>query len=401
VTPRAPTRANLRFTNEHFTLQIDPDTGLIDHFAPPRVRRSLLGPRAGAPALFRDLDHSWRCGTPGPGGDSDDLGPHGFHEDPLLLQLADAQQAHAIHPSHEHKYADGPEAGPPIRITEHGELQTMVEVLFVAGPTAVHRRYVVRHRDGLVEIRDRVWMNHRDHMLKLELPLARRPRELLADACYSAVTRTPDSEHQERPNGRWLAIDGLRDDPTRLAVLNSGSHAHACHDSSLYLACLRTPAYASFTIGPASDWHHACNRERMDLGEHELRFALALHAAPDEARIRREADLFNQPLSWQVFHPQPSRVARRIRKLAAGTVRVDDPAVQIVAVKRAQSGERLIVRLLETSGQPRQVRLHCSGGPAPRLHLPAHGLITVAIARQGSPRSQLVDLVERPETDAR
>ncbi len=48
-------------------------------------------------------------------------------------------------------------------------------------------------------------------------------------------------------------------------------------------------------------------------------------------------------------------------------MRVDDPAVQIVAVKRAQSGEQLIVRLLETSGTPRQVQLRCKRGPSPRL----------------------------------
>ncbi len=398
-TPRLPrtTRRNLTFNTRYYRLRIDPATGLIAHFGLPRERRPLLQPGAGAPALFADLDHSWRCGTPRGDATRGFLEHLGFTRRPDELRLASPRRAHDLHPTRESKLHGGPAVVPPLRIVEHGALLTVVEAVLVHGPTTVVRRYLIRPRHSHLEIRDRVTMNHRDHMLKLALPLAFPADDCLAETCYSAEALPPDAEHVERPNQRWVAVRGKRDGkPRHLTVLNDSSYAHALCDGTLWIDSLRTPAYSSFNLGPADDWRHACIRPRMDIGEHELRFALLPGARCREADLRRAADAFNRPPHCQIYFPQPERVERRRRTLPADTITVEDPAVQITALKRSENGRELIVRLLETGGRPRRVTLHVKPyRKSIRLEIGAHRLASVAIARGRELRWRQVDLVER------
>ena len=78
-------------------------------------------------------------------------------------------------------------AAQALRISERGPLRTVVEATFVCGASALVRQYVVDHAGGL-EIRDRVFNNHRDAMLKLLVPLAFEAAESLSEALTSEVS---------------------------------------------------------------------------------------------------------------------------------------------------------------------------------------------------------------------
>lgn len=393
---------NLTFRTGGFELRIDPRTGLVAHLGLPGARRSLVGAGAFQPAYWSDLDHSWTSGSPSQAA-SHRIGavsPPWEAAPAERFRLATAEEAAALSPPPADKWKGGTRTvARPVRIVEHGPLRTVVEAVLVCGPSAVVRRYVIGHPEGSLEIRDRVFNNHRDAMLKLVVPLAFEVGGSLSEALYSAVERAPSARHEERTNQRWVAVRGAAAGrPVHLAVVNSGSFGHSLTGRQLAVNLLRAPAYSSFSLDPDDDGANARFAPRHDQGEHELAFQVLVGRRFDETVVSRAAQVFNTPPVWQVYYPQPERADRAARRTVTATVAVDDPHVQVVALKRAQRGERLIVRLYNTSGRPRHVGLRLKPfREAIRVQVGAFALATVAVHKGGSRlRWRPVDLVERP-----
>ncbi len=391
---------NLSFRTPAFDLRINPRTGLVDHLALPGARKSLVGKGALQPVYWADLDHSWTSGSPRRAKSAAIMSVSPGWDKRLAerFRLATAAEAAKLSPPAIDKWRPAKKtAAQALRISERGPLRTVVEATFVCGASALVRQYVVDHAGGL-EIRDRVFNNHRDAMLKLLVPLAFEAAESLSEALYSAAARAPSAEHEECTNQRWVAVRGRQaDKPAHLAVLNSGSFAHSFTADELALNILRAPAYSSFNINPDDEKLNARFAPRQDQGEHEVRFQLLVGKRCDETRISRAAQVFNTPPVWQVYYPQPDEVDRKRRQAIADTVQVDDPRVQVVALKKAEQGNELIIRLQDTGGRARKVAVRVKPYRAAiRVEIGAYGLLTLAVRRGAKTlRWRRVDLVER------
>jgi alpha-mannosidase len=237
-------------------------------------------------------------------------------------------------------------------------------------------------------------------MLKLMVPLSFEVGTSLSEALYSTVERGPTLRHQERTNQRWVAVRGRQSGkPVFLAALNTGSFGHSLTHEELALNLLRSPAYSSFCLNPDDERHNDRFLPRQDQGEHELRFALMVGGRFSEAQVSRAAQVFNVPPLWQVYYPQPEKVDRRRRQEVAGTVSVDDPQVQVVALKKTEKGNELIVRLYNPSAQERQVGVKIKPfAQAIRTKIGKYGLVTLAVGKGGKKlRWRRVNLVEKRE----
>lgn len=391
----------LTFCNRYLKIKINPQTGLVDWLSLSKGKKSLVQQGSFVPVALRDLDHSWRCGTPRPGISATILDRVDFVEDGAYFRLATPEEALSINPPHETKWQPEQAVGCPLRITEDGPLRTMIEALFVMKGSALIRTYVIGKRDDLFEIRDRVVWNQRDTMLKLHVPLAMKVQDAVADAVYSAVVRQP-SETAEQTNQRWLAVRGkVGNTPAYLGVASTGSCAYSLNDSGdLRLNVLRSPAYASFNLKPQTEWYHRCYMPRHDIGEHEIRYAISCGGRFCEADIRRRSALLNMPPDCLVYYPQPEKISSRRRSVFSETLKVDDEKVQIVAVKRSEDGKHLVVRLLNTSTRSRkiQIRIKPYNRKKITIKIDRYGLQTVLIRRGAKTlRWYLADLVERKE----
>ena len=78
-------------------------------------------------------------------------------------------------------------------------------------------------------------------------------------------------------------------------------------------------------------------------------------------------------------------------------MQVDDPRVQVVALKKAERGNELIIRLQDTGGRARKVAVRVKPHRAAiRVEIGAYGLLTLAVRRGTKTlRWRQVDLVER------
>ena len=396
----------LSFKTPAFDLRINPRTGLVDHLALPGSRRSLVGGNAFQPACWADMDHSWTSGSPKQAKSYHigSVSPPWDRAPSERYRLATRDEAARLSPPPADKWLGAKRtAARPLNIVEKGELRTVVEAILVCGASAVVRQYVIGH-EGSLEIRDRVFNNHRDVMLKLMVPIGFDVKDGISETLYSAAERQPSNRHEERTNQRWVAVRGSQAGrPVHLAVLNTGSFGHSLTDGELGLNVLRAPAYSSFNMNPNSERHNRRFAPRQDQGEHEVAYQVLVGKRFDETRVSRAAQVFNVPPVWQVFYPQPERVERRRRQSLTDTVTVDDANVQVVALKRSEKGDRLIVRLQNTSAREREVTVRVKPfRQGMRVRLGRYGLATLAVKRGGKKLSwSEVDLVERPLRQAR
>lgn len=406
--PRLPklSARSLSFRTRSYTLRINPRTGLVDHLSAPGARRSLVGRSAFQPACWSDLDHSWTSGSPKQARSNQivSVSPPWDRAPAQRFRLATAEETAQLSPPPADKWQQDSRAGTvarPMHIIEHGDQRTVVEAVFVCGPSALVRQYIIGHSDGSLEIRDRLFNNHRDTMIKLMVPLDFDIRDGVSETIYSAAERAPTQRHEEHTNQRWVAVRGSQGKtPVHLAVLNTGSFGHSLTAKELGLNVVRAPAYSSFNLDPRDERANARFIPRQDQGEHELAWQVMVGGRFNETRISRAAQVFNTPPVWQVYYPQPDKVERTRRAQVRDTVVVDDNNVQVVAMKKSQTGNRLIVRLHNTSSREREVSVQVRPFRGRiKVRIGRYGLATIAVKRGGSKLQwQAVDLVERQYT---
>jgi alpha-mannosidase len=398
--PKVSARS-LSFRTKSFSLRINPRTGLVDHLSAPGARTSLVGKGAFQPTCWADMDHSWTSGSPAQA-ESHRVGavsPPWDRAPAARFTLATKEEAAALSPPPADKWMPGRSTvAQPIHIVEHGDQRTVVEAVFTCGASALVRQYVIGHTDGTLELRDRLFNNHRDTMIKLLVPTDFEAIDSVAETLYSAATRLPTERHEEHTQQRWAAVRGTQaGKPVHLAVLNSGSFGYSHTGRELALNVVRSPAYSSFNLDPKDPRANARFVPRQDQGEHEVAWQVLVGGRFSETRVSRAAQVFSTPPVWQVYYPQPDKVDRRRRAQVQETVTVDDAHVQVVALKKAHTGNRLIVRLQNTSATSRQVTLRVKPfrGSA-KVTIEPYGLATVAVRKGGtSLKATPVDLVER------
>ena len=167
-----------------------------------------------------------------------------------------------------------------------------------------------------------------------------RERHALLQAAFPLAVRSPRATYEmqfgvaERPTHANTQADAaqfevpahrfgdLSEHGFGVALLTPDTHGMSCHGSTLRLSLLRAPTDPD---------------PEADQGEHEIRYAILPHRGSwQEAGVVGQARAFAEPL----LH-------------AAGTgsfASVDDPALVLDTIKRAEDSDSLILRLYEAHG---------------------------------------------------
>lgn len=393
---RRATRADLTRRVGAMEIVISPRTGLVTHLG-LRGKPSLL--RAGAlePALYDDLDHSWTCGDAARvrGRKVWSQAP-GWAKPVGRFRLATPAAAQAIAPTPEVRWG-GAKPLPALRVVEDGPLVTIIEAVFVHEASYLIRHYVMEHRTGGFEVRDRLFLNAPDRMLKLRLPLTGEALQARGESPYGVEAHGPDRRHQDRPHQRWLAVETTAG---HLGLCCTAGSAHSLTRRELTLSLTRTPPYAAFGLQAEKPAHRGRARPRQGQGEFEYTLRLrpaARHVEADWQRLGRA--LFAPPVHQVIFpagsaSPTPPEKAPA-RPAPVGPV-VDKTNVLVTAVKRSEDGAALVVRLQECTGKATAYRL-ALGAETIRGRIGAYQLTTWRLERG---RRGIVatpcDLVERP-----
>ena len=132
-----------------------------------------------------------------------------------------------------------------------------------------------------------------------------------------------------------------------VSVLNDATYGHDVHDGVIRLSLLRNPVYPD----PRSPWEEyrlpgqEAAARYTDTGRHRFRYALYPHAGDWRGGTVRQAHAFNSPL-----RVTPGLVAAPPPAPAAGTGGAAGGGVVVEALKRAEDGDGLVLRVYEAHG---------------------------------------------------
>ena len=273
---------------------------------------------------------------------------------------------------------------PPVRIIEDGPIRTMVEAVFAHGRSILRLRYGLPKRGADLEIEARVLWAETDAMLKLAIPTAMPGMRVHGQVAFGVERHAREGE--ELVGHQWVACvskDGAR----ALSIVTDATSGFDYAGAELRLSCLRSPAYAGHPVDDVTPIVRQDRVEtRVDRGEHVFRFWLK--AGPAAARldaVDREATAHLEAPMALVAFPAGGGTAA-----LPGAV-LSDPVIQMPAMKLAEDGRRVIVRLFEPTGAPRQTT----------LRIPALGVETALTFGPFELKTIAVDLASRTvcETD--
>jgi len=378
------TKESLRIQTKHLTVQIGMKSGLIDSVIRKGEQESIVKAKSFRPVVFKDHDHSWTTADPDQmkGSWCWATAPR-WRKITAAFRLANKDEMQALSPLACDKWAGKKQnSADPVRIIEDGEICTIVEAAFVLDHSAIIRNYVIDKVHDTVEIRDRVFYQHKDHMLKLEVPMNFEVQKSISETIYSALERSPTEEFTEQPNQRWLAVTGKG---KAVTIANTGSFAHNLKGNSLYLNVLRSPAYSSFGMIPDNRFTDKRFRPRHDQGEHEVCYRLRFDSRSNEMTACHDAAVLNAAPWYQVYYPGKEFTKQSGVMNGGIPLEVSAKNVEIVAVKKAENRETLIIRLLEHAGKATDCNVKLAGyAKQGSVKLGPYQLKTIEVCRKGN-----------------
>lgn len=405
---RAPKNISrlLVLKTRHLHVRLNQKTGLLDHAGLSSGNQSWLKEGALQPVIFRDLDHAWECGGPGRKKEclENSLGMYPW-EAPLAKfvpvygqKLKDIISPPSLRAADR---KDGQRRLDPVRVVEEGPVRTVFEVALAAGNSVIIRRYILSKKHDWLEIRDRIFWNEKDAMLKIALPLGFKAANTVSEAPYSAVTRSAPKFHVDYVNQRWVAVtEGAGPTGTGgnfVAVLNDGSYGHSIYNNTLFVNVLRSPAYSSNRLRANLDAHELRYWPRQDQGEHEVRFRILFGRDFHETAISRAAQVMNSPPEWMIYYPTASLRAKRPSRATDRFISVLGDDIQVTALKKEENGDGMVVRLWNSSPQAREALVKLAGNNfTVRTLIGPYGLKTVVLSkRNGRLAAANTNLIEK------
>jgi alpha-mannosidase len=255
-------------------------------------------------ALYRDLGDAW------------DFQMH-YDEQPVEYFTLASSQAQV--------------AGPRASLTQvyhYGASTLSQEIVLMAGS---HHLDFITHVD---------W-HEQDKMLRTSFPVNVLATETTCDIQFGNIRRPArrntswDMAQFEICAHKWV---DLSERAFGVALLNDCKYGHKVRDNVLDLDLLRSPKFPD----PVADQ-----------GEHDFTYSLLPHAGDYvTGEVIQRAYELNVPLRLSKVEPHPGTLPAQ-----ASLLEVDQPNIVVEAVKKAEEGDDLIVRLYESTGATTQVKL--------------------------------------------
>ncbi len=329
-------------SGEGIRVKLNLRTGLIDRIE--ENGHPVVNAPSFRPLVSADLNHSWAT-IP------EWRAPVG------LFRLATPREAARIIGS-EH-VNPGLQGKKPISIIEDGPVRVKIEAIFVHDHSYIVQHYIINKHRPVFRIEQTIFWAEHDRMLRLEMAHDPALRRVEVEKCYSIDAEMGDEgrEHDFQHFLRFSNDSGKG----AFAIVSHGSHGYSRRGNHLRLSILRSPGYGAHEQNIPRDCDRFLNRYilRHDQGIRTARFTLLFGAkATSTEATTRAAWEENVPLEAFVYFP----TCRRPHSPASRSfLAVSAPNVLVSALKKAESGDALVIRLWETGGKKTRFQLSLDG----------------------------------------
>ncbi len=238
--------------------------------------------------------------------------------------------------------------GPP-EVVENGPVRAAIRVKSRWGDSTAEQTFYLY--DGLARVDACLVVNwaEKHKMLKLAFPTAIEKPVATFEAPYGCITRPTSGE--EEPVQRWMDLSGtIGGQPAGLALINDGEYGADVLGGEMRLSLLRSPIYAFHDPRkpePGVEYQYT------DQGEHVIRYRLVPHGGSwQDAGVAREAQSLNVPVFFRFEDVQDGSISS-----CGSAVELKPDNLLLTVLKKAEEGDDLIVRFVETAGRETEGRV--------------------------------------------
>ena len=230
-----------------------------------------------------------------------------------------------------------------IHVVERGEARSAIEVTRETEGSRFVQTIRLAAGDGgnRIEIENAIDWKTEAAALKATFPLAASNPLATYNWEVGTIQRGNNDEKKfEVPSHQWLDLSDANGGVTILSDSKYGSDKP--DDHTLRLTLLYTPGLGDGNTRAYSD------QTTQDWGHHEFTYGLAAHAGDWRSEgTDWQALRLSQPLIAFVAPKHPGPLGREFSLL-----RVSNPRVRVLALKKAEESDEVIVRLVELDGKP-------------------------------------------------
>ncbi|HEY0321777.1 MAG TPA: glycoside hydrolase family 38 C-terminal domain-containing protein [Pyrinomonadaceae bacterium] len=241
-----------------------------------------------------------------------------------------------------------------------------------------------------IELRFVINWNEREQILKLEIPTAMTSPRFFSKVAGASIEREANGE--EEPYQDWVAVQGkFGSEDYAVGLINNSTYSCDCLQGLLRTVLIRS---APFARHDPFQVPHNDNNAWQDQGRQERRFWLVRgRGAFTALELDRLADEMQTPAEYVIdsAHEGTEPWEHSFFSLSPGTVTA-------TALKRAEDGESIIVRLQEHSGRATEFTLESAAlGLSHRGQIKPWELRTLMVTGGSGKRAEVreVNLLER------
>jgi alpha-mannosidase len=237
-------------------------------------------------------------------------------------------------------YVGGPAK---IRIVENGPARVAIEVSREAAGSKFVQTIRLSAGDAgkRVEFANAIDWNTRESNLKATFPLAASNQMATYNWDIGTIDR-PSAEPKkfEVPSHQWVDLTDMTGEFGATILTDCKNGSDKPNDHTIRLTLIRTPG----TRGGYPD------QATQDIGHHEFIYGIAGHAADwRQAQTDWQAQRLNDPLIAFETSRHAGTLGRQLSLL-----KVSNPRVRVLALKKAELSDEIIVRLVELDGKPQR-----------------------------------------------
>ncbi|HBG26182.1 MAG: alpha-mannosidase [Planctomycetes bacterium GWF2_41_51] len=360
-----PTNGKIVFKTDDIKVLINTKTGLIDSY---KIKGAeYITPNAFQPIVMADDEDAWGMNVTA------------FNKIVGRFKLMN-KNASAKFAGIKNSTLEG------VRVIEDGPARTVIESLFQYDQSFICQRYKLPKSGTEIEIELRVHWFQKSQMLKFNIPLKSSFCQYIGQVAYG-VAQLPDNG-KESVSQKWSAVSAPIEN-LMFTAINDGIYGSDFSKKGLRLTLLRSPVYAGHPLNGYHVLREDRYTERIDQGERIFRFWFnGGMVRQRQTAIDREALAKNEkPFVLSFF---PSGQGAFPKPFAV----LEDNAIQITALKKANNNSDLIIRLFEPTGNARQTTLHLPViGKKIKLNFKPFELLTIRCHRKNR-RITFVNLCE-------
>ena len=302
--------------NERFRLALDPESGTIASLFDKQNNLEVFAGPAAVPVILEDTSDTW--------------GHNVFQFNQISGRFLPKK----------------------IRLVESGPVKAVLRVSYEYGASRLTQDFTMYRELDQIDVY--VQLDWREHfkILKLRFPVNISHMRPVFETPYGHMERFANGE--EEPGQSWIDLSGMSKDTGArygLSILNDGKYSFDVNVRDIGLTVLRSPIYAHHMPvipEPENDYTY------LDQGTQHFRYTILPHLGSWETAgvVQRAAELNQGPLVVAGTLKTGGTLPQ-----SASFLSVDHPNIIVSVVKKAEEGEDLIVRCVETWKEATRARI--------------------------------------------